>query len=167
MTITKDGILEQIKFARVYVLSLLADIDEADWFVMPAGAPTHIAWQVGHIAMAEYGLALFRQRGRKPEDMELMSGTFRKQFSRGSIAEVEAAKCPSPAEIRQTFEGVHTQVLLEVPTFTEEQLNQPCDPPTVGLPTNMGALLLCPMHEMVHAGQIGLIRRLMGKAAVR
>lgn len=167
MTITTDGIIEQIKFARGYVMSLLADIDEAEWFVMPVGAPTHIAWQVGHIAMAEYGLALFRQRGRKPEDMELMSGTFRKLFSRGSVPDMDPAKYPSPAEIRATFERVHAQALLEVPMFTDETLNLPCDPPTVGPATNMGALLLCPMHEMVHAGQIGLLRRLMGKAAVR
>jgi hypothetical protein len=167
MTITTDGILEQIKFARVYTLSLLADVDDADWFKMPAGSPTHIAWQVGHIAMAEYGLALFRQRGRKPEDMELMSSTFRKQFSRGSVPDPDPTKNPSPAEIRQTFERVHAQAILEVPTFTAEQLNAPCDPPTAGPATNMGALLLCPLHEMIHAGQIGFLRRLLGKVAVR
>ncbi len=165
--ITTDGIIEQIKFARAYTLTMLADIDESDWFVMPAGAPTHIAWQVGHIAMAEYGLALFRQRGRKPEDMDLMSSVFRKLFSRGSVPDMDAAKYPSPAEIRQTFDRVHEQALLEITTFTAEQLSQPCDPPTVGPATNMGALLLCPMHEMVHVGQIGVLRRLMGKAPVR
>jgi len=60
--------LQQIEFARSYMLAILAEIDEADWFTMPAGCPTHVAWQVGHLAMAEYGLCLFRQRGRQEID---------------------------------------------------------------------------------------------------
>src|SRR6266404_2876588 len=84
---------------------------------MPAGCPTHVAWQVGHLAMAEYGLGLFRQRGRQEIDAELMSSSFRKQFSRGSVPEADATKYPSPAEIRAVFDRVHAQVLKEVPGF--------------------------------------------------
>ena len=92
--------VKQMEFARGYTRSILAEIGEADWFVMPAGCPTHVAWQVGHLAMAEYGLGLFRQRGRQEIDAELMSGSFRKLFSRGSVPEAEASKYPTPAEIR-------------------------------------------------------------------
>src|SRR2546430_4138058 len=84
---------------------------------MPAGCPTHVAWQVGHLAMAEYGLCLFRQRGREESDSELMSSSFRKQFSRGSVPEAEASKYPAPAEIRATLDRVHAQVLKEAAAF--------------------------------------------------
>ena len=120
--------IEQIEFARNYVVGILVEIDEADWFVMPAGCPTHVAWQVGHLAMAEYGLCLFRQRGRQPIDLELMSSNFRKLFSRGSVPEADASKYPSPAEIRATFDRVHAQVLQEAPSFTKEQLREPVEP---------------------------------------
>lgn len=159
--------IDQLKFARNYTLGLIADIEDADWFVMPPGAPTHIAWQVGHLAMAEYGLALFRQRGREPADLELMPSTFRKAFSRGSIPNVDAAHYPTPAEIRETLGRVHAQVLLEAPTFSAEQLNEPTEMPYAGPATKLGALLFCPLHEMIHAGQIGILRRLLGKAPVR
>ena len=159
--------LDQLKFARDYNLSLLADIDDADWFQMPPGAPTHIAWQVGHLAMAEYGLALFRQRGRQSADLELMPGAFRKAFSRGSTPETDAGRYPSPADIRDTLNRIHAQVLLEAPHFTPEQLNEPTEMPYTGPATKLGALLFCPLHEMIHAGQIGLLRRLLGKAPVR
>src|SRR2546421_1940153 len=105
--------VKQIEFARGYTLSILAEIEERDWFTMPAGCPTHVAWQVGHLAMAEYGLCLFRQRGRQPIDLELMSSNFRKLFSRGSVPEADASKYPLPAEIRATFERGHTQLLTE------------------------------------------------------
>jgi hypothetical protein len=34
-------------------------------------------------------------------------------------------------------------------------------------PTRLGALLFSSHHEMLHAGQIGVLRRLLGKAPVR
>jgi hypothetical protein len=63
----------QIEFARNYSLTLLDDLTDDNWFWSPPNFTTHIAWQVGHLAMAQYGLALFRQRGRAEVDSELMS----------------------------------------------------------------------------------------------
>jgi hypothetical protein len=162
-----DIVVKQLEFARSYTLSLLADIGDDEWFTMPAGAQTHLAWQLGHIAMAEYGLGLYRQRGRQPADLQLMSSSFRKQFSKGSTPEPDPAKNPPIAEIRKTFDAVHQQVLAELPTFTAATLDTPCDLPYAGFPTNFGSLLLASHHELLHAGQIGLLRRLLGKVPVR
>jgi hypothetical protein len=159
--------MQQIEFARSYVLGTLADIEEADWFKMPAGCPTHLAWQVGHLAMAEYGLCLFRQRGRQPEDRELMSNEFRKLFSRGSVPEADTGKYPSVSEIRATLDRIHAQVIKEAAGFTAEQLKEPVEMPYAVEATKLGSLLFCSHHEMIHAGQIGLIRRLLGKGAIR
>ena len=159
--------LKQIEFARSYTLSLLADIGPQEWFSMPPGSSTHVAWQVGHLAMAEYGLCLFRQRGRQPADLELMTSSFRKQFSRGSIPEADANTYPSPAEIRATLDRVHAQVLKEAAGFTAEQLKEPVEPPFAVEPTKLGCLLFCSHHEMLHAGQLGLLRRLLGKQPIR
>jgi len=159
--------LQQIEFARAYMLGILAEIDEAEWFTLPTGCPTHVAWQVGHLAMAEYGLCLFRQRGRQPADLELMTSSFRKQFSRGSIPEADANTYPSPAEIRATLDRVHAQVLKEAAGFTAEQLKEPVEPPFAVEPTKLGCLLFCSHHEMLHAGQLGLLRRLLGKQPIR
>lgn len=159
--------VEQIKFARAYTLSLLADVDDAEWFRVPAGGTTHIGWQIGHLAMAEYGLCLFRQRGRTPEDLELMPSKFRKQFSRGSTPDLDPANNPSPTELRNTFDRIHRQCLREMNTFPAEQLNEPIDMPYAAYPNKLGALLFCSHHEMLHAGQIGLLRRLLGKSPIR
>src|SRR5262245_10034850 len=159
--------LQQLEFARGYTLSTLADIDASQWFTMPTSCPTHVGWQVGHLAMAEYGLCLFRQRGRQPIDTELMSSTFRKLFSRGSTPDPDATKYPTPAEIRATLDRVHSQVLQEAPSFTPEQLKEPVEPPFAVEPTKLGALLFCSHHEMIHSGQLGLLRRLLGSQPIR
>jgi DinB superfamily len=159
--------LQQIEFARGYTLSILAEIDESQWFVMPVGCPTHVAWQVGHLAMAEYGLCLYRMRGRQSSDLELMTSSFRKLFSRGTLPEADATKYPPPAEIRTTLDRVHTQVQREAPAFSADQLQEPMDMPYAVEATKLGALLFCSHHEMLHAGQLGLLRRLLGSQPIR
>lgn len=159
----------QIEFARGYTGSLVSDLADEDWYRRPPGAPTHVAWQLGHLAMAQYGLALFRQRGRRASDAELMSAPFRKLFAKGSVPADETAGPPSPAEIRDVLTRVHATVLdeMEGPDFADGLLDTPVDEPHAGYATRFGALLFCAAHEMLHAGQIGLIRRLLGKAPLR
>jgi hypothetical protein len=158
---------KQIEFARNYSLTLLDDVAGDDWFRQPPGAVTHLAWQVGHLAMAEYGLGLFRLRGRFAEDIELMSSRFRKQFSRGSTPDPDPAKNPDPDEIRGVFDRVHRQVMAELPSYTEADLQAKIEEPYAVFDTKLGALYFCSAHEMLHAGQIGLLRRLLGKPPVR
>ncbi len=159
--------LKQIEFARSYTMTLLEDLSEEEWYWQPEPAVTHIAWQLGHLAMAQYGLTLFRQRGRADIDTELMSGKFRKKFMKGTTPQGGAENYPTPTEIREVLDRVNAQMLEEVPTFSEESLDEPVDMPFAGFPTKYGSLLFCAHHEMLHAGQIGLVRRLMGKDPVR
>jgi hypothetical protein len=159
--------LKQIEFAREYMLGLIAEVDEDDWFRQPSGAATHIAWQVGHLAVAEYGLGLFRIRGRQDGDAELLTSSFRKQFGKGSQPVADASKYPSPAEIRQVLDRVHRQVFLEMEGRTEAELQDPVENPTALYGNKLGALFFCSVHEMMHAGQIGLLRRLLGKSPLR
>lgn len=158
---------KQVDFARGQTRLLLADIDDADWFRQPAGAGTHVGWQVGHLAMAEYGLCLFRIRGRRLEDTELMSGRFRKQFSRGTKPDPDPANNPTPAEIRTVFDRVHDQALSEMADYDIAMLDEPVEEPHAVYATKLGALLFCPVHEMIHVGQIGLLRRMLGKDPIR
>jgi hypothetical protein len=154
--------LEQLELVRRYTIRLLDAIDVKDWFRQPPGGITHVAWQVGHLAMAEYRLALQRTRGRRSEDAELISDEFLRLFARESTPDPDRARYPSPEAIRMVFDRVHQQALLEVPRLSEEELDQPVDPPHPIARTKFSSLMWCAVHEGVHAGQIGLLRRLHG-----
>ncbi len=157
----------QIEFARTYSQSLLEDLEDADWFFTPNNLTTHLAWQVGHLAMSQYGLTLFRQRGRAEIDSQLMSGKFRKLFMRGTQPSADRDVYPSPDEILAVLDRVHQQMRIELPQFDGEGLDEPVDAPHAAYATRYGALLFAGDHEMLHAGQIGLLRRLMGKPPLR
>lgn len=175
-----------LESSRQYTLSLLEGLSDDDWFWTPdrntsghglanasagtsanGGYCSHIAWQVGHIAMAEYGLLLFRQRGRAEVDLELMPGSFRKRFAKGSQPSNDRAAFPEPSEILLQLEKIRAQVWLELPGYDPASLDEPLDPPTAGYPTKYGAMLMAPQHEMLHCGQIGVLRRLLGRAPIR
>ena len=117
--------------------------------------------------MAQYGLVLFRQRGRQSADSDLMSSRFRKTFSKGSQPDPTADNNPSPEEIRRVFHQVHEQALEELNAYPLDQLDDPVDEPYAAYATKYGALLFCAHHEMLHAGQIGLLRRLLGNSPIR
>jgi uncharacterized damage-inducible protein DinB len=162
-----DQAIRQIQFARDYTHSLLQDISPADWFRQPTEGVTHVAWQVGHLAMAQYGLCLFRMRGRQSVDLELMSSSFRKKFSKGTTPTPGPDAYPSVEEIRGVFDAVYRQAMTELPQTAESVLQEPIDEPWAVEPTKLGGLIFCACHEMMHAGQLGLLRRLLGYSSVR
>ena len=163
----RDAALLQLDFARIYTLELLAAVPMERWFEIPAGSPTNMVWQVGHLAVAEYGLLLFRLRGRDEGDLELLPSRFRKRYSRQSIPSGDPADQPSPAEMLERLTKIHQLGMEAVRRATGELLLEPTDKPYVGHATKLGGVLFSPLHEMIHAGQIGILRRLLGMEPVR
>ncbi len=163
----RDAVLGQVEFARRYTLDLLENTPEELWPISPTGASSHIAWQVGHLAVSQYGLMLFRQRGRAEGDLELMPGWLRKRFGRGSVPPTDPIEIPTKASLLECLSKIHAASLAALPGFSAEQLLQPTEMPYAAHPNKLGALLFCPLHESIHIGQIGILRRLHGLAPVR
>jgi len=163
----RDDALARIERARHYTLELTQDLAEADFFRQPAEGVTHIAWQLGHLAMAEYALALARVRESQPGDRDVISREFRRHFGKGSTPDSDPKHNPPVAEILAVLDRVHQQVLREVPTLPEAHLLETLAQPHPMFDTRLGALRFCADHEMLHAGQIGLLRRLLGKPPLR
>ncbi len=157
----------QIRFARDYVNELLAATDPALWFDQPAGSPSNIAWQVGHLTVSQYGLLMFRLYGRRDSDLDLVPSKFRKTFGKGSDPHSPAVQQYSVQELQTNFAQVYQQSLAGLVELAPEVLLEPVEMPYAGYPIKLGAVLFCPLHEMLHAGQIGLTRRLLGLTNIR
>ena len=74
---------------------------------------------------------------------------------------------PPLEEILGTMNAVHEQALREIDQYTDEQLGEELPEPYSVEPTKLGSIYFASSHEMIHAGQIGLLRRLIGKPPVR
>ncbi len=163
----RDLMLAQMIWVRQYTLQLIQSVPDELWYVIPGSAPSHLAWQVGHIAVAQYGLMLFRQRGRAAGDMEIMPGWLRKQFGKGSVPASIDRSVAQPSDLLHLLALIHKQACFEVATLSDKILAEPTEMPFAAYPTKLGALLFCPIHESIHAGQIGVLRRLHGLEPIR
>jgi DinB superfamily len=162
-----SAFVEALVFARGYTIALLDTIPVADWFAMPAGCPSHVAWQVGHLAMAEARLVVERIGGRQIVEEGVLPAEYLKLFGRQSVPDMRAENHPSPAEIRGVFDRVHDVALpilretadADLETFVPGSPHRFCR-------TKADYARWVSHHEFLHTGQIGLIRRLMGNRFV-
>jgi hypothetical protein len=157
--------LSRIRVARRYTLPLIETVREEDWFKMPGGI-THLAWQVGHLASAQYGLTIRAIRG-KPEAGEVLPGNYFGLFSRGSKPLPDPAAYPAPQELMRVLHAVNEAYPREIGSFTDAQLDEPSLVESPMFRTKFDALVFCSGHEFSHAGQIGLLRRLLGYESLR
>ncbi len=162
-----EFIIEQLCTARLHTESLLNGITSEDWFRQPTEGVTHVAWQVGHLAYAKHLLLMERRRGLRPEDEELIPARFRSLFQRGSSPGPDSSEYPSPEVIRDVFDEVHRRGIEELRSLPDEGLDVPTEPAHPRFKTKFEAMQFCPLHEMLHAGQIGLLRRLLGMKPIR
>ena len=160
-------LIDQIDLSRKYTEDLLNNIEPGDWFRIPTDGVTHIAWQVGHLAIAQFNLAVVRTRGRQPGDDEIIPEEFGALFGKGSVPTAEPEKYPSPEEIRAVFDRSHQFTIQELRGLSEDVLDEKTEPPHRVFSTKGGALQWCALHEMLHAGQIGLVRRELGNKWLR
>ncbi len=152
--------LAQIDFVRRYDLERIDTVPLAEWFTIPPGGVSHVAWQVGHIAMAEYRLCLERLRPRTPADESIIPDAFLKVFARESLP--ESVTGFSAEEIRTVFDHVHAQILSELSGYPDVDLDLPPLKPHPLFTTRIAGLRYAPLHEMIHCGQIAMIRRMLG-----
>ncbi len=162
-----ENVLERMRRSRMYTQQFLRDLSQDDWFWSPSEYTTHIAWQVAHIAASQYSLCLRRVRGRTKEDESLISNQFIDAYKIGSTPLAGAANNLPLEEIQRVFDAVHQQALNELALFDIAELDSPVEQPHPAFKTKFGAIDYSSQHELVHAGQIAMLRRMTNKASLR
>jgi hypothetical protein len=156
--------LAQIDFVRGYNLERIETIPLSEWFTIPPGGVSHVAWQVGHLTMAQYRLCLERLRPRTAEDESLVPDAFLKMFGRESKpADIVGI---TAEELRALFDRVHARVMTEMPSYPDADLDLPALKPHPLFTTRIESLRYAPFHEALHCGQIAIIRRMLGQKPI-
>jgi len=158
---------QRIAFTDNMVRDFLPQLEPELWFRMPNEGVTHIAWQVGHITLANYGLGMARIRGKKTEDAGLIPESYFQNFGRGSVPSSDLSIYPSVERLIELYHRVNDQLKQEMEQYTLEQLEEPSLPDHPLFKTKFETLVFLPYHVMMHFGQMGLLRRLAGKDPLR
>jgi DinB superfamily len=154
--------IERIRGARENTLRLMSDFTPDDWFWHPPTFVTHLGWQIGHIAYAQYCHCFLWIRGRRVDDDSLISKRFIEAFEMGSVPVAAPGAYPPIEDIKRVLGAVYARTMDELPALTDEELDMPIHPSRPER-TKLSGLFWDAEHEFLHGGQIALLRRLMGK----
>ncbi len=111
-------------------------------------------WIMCHAVWAKAGIArLLGGEINAPEWVE--------QFSKG-ISELDAANFPELFEVKEAWQGLHSQIEAVLPNVSDEHLSaeQPQRFPTTEN-SILAALAFLGQHESYHVGQLSYVRRLL------
>jgi len=160
---------DQIDVTRQWTLALLEDFRGDEWTFQPQPGLHHALWLCGHLATSQETLVFKRCFGREP----VLDPAFREHFGMGGpVRSAQEHAYPPPAEVLATMADVHAQVCAMIRTASDAALSEAAYAADGKsrhpyYDTRAGALGHASRHEAFHAGQIALLRRLLGKNFLR
>lgn len=157
----KEGAILNWKKARIYVSRLTEDIPEEKWTLIPENNYSNLIWQFGHILASEYRLALLRVRGNRTEDSSFIPSDFISTFAKGSQPDSQIHYKVN--DLRSISDRLSEAIVKETSGWDEKYLSEKAEgDPHPMFSTKMEALEYAGLHDFLHCGQIGIIRRQLG-----
>lgn len=167
MTIS-EFLAEELQDTREWTRKLIADLHGDDWVFQPAPGLAHPLWICGHLAVSQHTLVFVRCLKQN-----ILVESFSRHFPIGGpIASAKDYGYPNIANILDTMEDMHEQTVAAVHGMSDALLSEPAfaadgKSPHPHYKDKRGAVAHCNRHEAFHAGQLAMIRRLLGKQFLR
>ena len=137
---------------------LMAGLDEADWRRRPAPEGNPAIWILGHVAT--YRRAVIRRLGDT-----LAEAPWEALFRRGTHPDAEGAGYPSAADLRQDLGRTGDTLRRLAAALAPDAAAAVWDWPMKGF-TAEQSVCFFHAHESYHLGQLGYVRRLLGKPGI-
>lgn len=158
---------EQLDRTRDWTLMLVEDITGDEWFFQPQPGLHHALWLCGHLASAQDTLVFTRCL-----DKPRLDPGFKAHFGIGGpIKSATEYDWPGPKRVREVMVDMQTATLAAVRAMDDSLLDEPaCGKDGARHPhydNKRQAVSHLIRHEAFHAGQLALLRRLMGKSFIR
>jgi hypothetical protein len=153
-----DVLLMQYRFAHYVLKTNTEGMDHADSLVQPQPAGNCANWVLGHILVSRN--MILRLLGAEP----LLGDDESQPYRRGSAPLGDgAADAVSFEKLLGMLDASQETIMERLPTLDDEALAREVTGP-FGKPEQLGNVIgALHFHEAYHAGQIGVIRRLLGR----
>jgi hypothetical protein len=155
---TNDIIVHSLTVSHIVLQRYTADLTPAEYLHRPTPKANCAAWVIGHLTLSERG-ALKALDAALPE----LPDGYEHRFS-------QAEGCPQAEEfgdvtgLMALFNEHRTRLIGAVKRATGEQLAKPLEKPRPPIFTTAGDLAnFMAVHSAMHAGQLTMIRRSLGR----
>lgn len=154
--------------SRDWTRKLLADLAGTDWGFQPGPGLAHALWLCGHLACSENLLIHVRALGAD----SLLDDDFTRHFPIGGpVRSIREHDFPPVEAVHRIMDDVHRQTLFALREVDDGLLAEPCmgaaGKPHPHYRDKRSAVVHCMRHEAFHAGQLAMLRRLLGKPFLR
>jgi uncharacterized damage-inducible protein DinB len=139
----------------------LSDLSDADLLVRPVPGANHIAWQLGHVIVAEIHMV----RSQLPDAAypELPAG-FAEQHGKETASQEPPKGFLTKQQYVDLFNRVREATKATVAKLSDADLDRPTSGQMAQFAPKLGDfLVLVANHTLMHAGQFSVVRRKLGK----
>jgi hypothetical protein len=147
----------------------VADLDGKEWNFQLGPGLHHALWLCGHLTTAQESLVFKRCLGQEG----VLEEEFRAHFSIGGpVPGPDEHSFPRPKVVLAAMDALHARTLKAIRSMSDELLAEPAfaadgKSKHPFYDTKLGAITHLARHEAFHAGQLAMLRRLMGKPFLR
>ena len=157
---TKQAFRASMNVSDFLVQGYLADITPDEMLTRPVPSANHIAWQLGHLILAERHLVETAVPGSMPD----LPAGFAERYGRGKVPSDEPADYLPKEEYLQLAKDVRAATLRALDRVSEADFDKPISgrvPPFVKTVGDCFATI--GPHWSTHAGQWVVVRRKLGR----
>ncbi len=149
-----------LEFSRSVSLGLFEEVPKDKLLHQPLPGGNHALWILGHIAVSdEYFLR--NLAGQTTPHLE----AWQAQFFAGSVCVPDAAAYPPIEEVLACLNEARERLIAWFGSLPEEQLQGPLPgEKSFFAPTYAALMSSIAGHEMLHAGQLSVVRKSLGIA---
>src|SRR5262249_55061347 len=163
-TMTAKDAIKAVFNGNFHILNeYLKDLTDADLLVRPVPGANHAAWQIGHLIAGGIGLLAQIPGGGQ---LELPAG-FAERHGKETASMEPPKGFLTKAEYLSIWKKVREQTFAKLDQLTDADLDKPSTGRMAAFAPTWGhLLLLAANHQMMHGGQLAVLRRKLGKPVV-
>lgn len=145
------------------VQAYLQDLSDADLMRRPVPNANHIAWQLGHLIVAEHNL----NNMVCPDSMPALPAGFAEQHGKETASSDEQSAFCTKDEYMRLMAEQRAGTLALLDRLSDAELEKPAPEQIQKFGATVGAVIAGQSgHWMMHAGQWVIVRRQLGKTAM-
>ena len=155
----RDAIQSALGSTKFLVTRYLDELSDADLLVRPVPGANHIAWQLGHLIVAERNMS----QGHLPGAAypELPAGFAERHKKETASSDTGFG---TKAEYLDLFNKVRQTTMDALAKLSDADLDKPTTGQMAKFAPKLGNLfLLQANHALMHGGQFSVVRRKLGK----
>ena len=159
MQTINDAIAHSLTNSSMLLNRYTADLTPQEYLHRPAAKANCVAWTIGHLVLSDRRTL---ERLGVGGDLPALPDGFEKRFSRDEGCP-QAGDFGDVSGLLQLFNQHRQRLIDAVQRATPGQLNKPLEKPHPMFSTPGELALFMSAHTAMHAGQITIIRRSLGR----